>query len=567
VSPEFEASYKSKIGNLDYTFAIESERKNGYFGRNDQYYDADDFLTGKKDLDGSFVFKEINPTANLTYTTENDTIINLNGDYKSAQFEIDQYHVETGEDASNLFWDGEEAFFEWEIGGDLETDLGALGKLKLLFLKNRNKNKYFSTQRYDGVGDERYLYNDEDIDFERTEEILRGSLTKNLTEKQSLEIGAEGAYNGFYQQFDNYEREEFGDPLELTTTNNIRIKEKRYEIFAHHNYTIASNLVLQSSLTTEFSQITANSFLEDGSVSVDDDKFTFFKPRVNFRYDINDRNQVRLVAEKKVSQLEFFHYITFFDQQTEEFKSGNTSIKPQQNWDFSATYEYRLPKDGGTIEAKVFYKQYKDYITRIDFTEYEDFGGNSISEDTFFALLPTTDLRDDIDFTSKSGNIDKATSYGFEIKSNTRLGFIGLPEAQLGLSYEYERRRYSSPFTGASLPFNWNPDQNISVNFRHDLTKYNISYGGEATFRSSFQNNDIDYNWLFQPDDEYEVFAEYKLFKSMKLRVEASQSRNTHSRGTFNRYSDHLKLGEFEGRDEQFHTRPYEVQFSLEGTF
>ncbi|MDG1996778.1 MAG: hypothetical protein P8J14_09805, partial [Emcibacteraceae bacterium] len=430
-----------------------------------------------------------------------------------------------------------------------------------------NKNKYFKTQRYDGVGSERYLYNDEDIDFERTEEIFRGSLTKSLTEKQSLEIGVEGAFNGFFQQFANYEREEFGSPLELTTTNNIRIKEERYEVFAHHNYTLKSNLVLQSSLTTEFSQITASSFFDDGTVNVDDDNFTFFKPRVNLRYDINDRNQIRLLAEKEVSQLEFFNYITFFDQQTEEFKTGNTSIKPQQTWEFSATYEYRLPKDGGTIEAKVFYKHFKDYITRVDFTEYEGFGGNSISEQSFFALPPTLDLRDDINFTSKSGNIDKASSYGFEIKSNTRLGFIGLPEAQFGVTYEYERRRYDSQFTDASLPFNWQPDQEISVNFRHDLTDYNVSYGGEAKFRSSYQNNDINYNWTFQPDEEYELFVEYKLFKNIKLRIEAKQQRSTSQNATFYRYNDHLRFNELKGRDEQYHHRPYEVQFLLEGTF
>jgi outer membrane receptor for ferrienterochelin and colicins len=567
ISPEIEASYKSKIGNLDYTFAIEGENKHGYFRRDEVFFDGKGIETGQENLDGDYQFRGINPTANLTYNTEGGTVINLNGDYNNVKFQNDQYRVETGEDASNTYWDAEEAFFEWEIGGDIEMDLGGLGKLKSLFLKNRNKNKFFTTQRYDGLGDAQYLYNDEDIDFERTEEIYRASLTKSLTEKQSLEIGAESALNGFYQKFENYERDEQGDPLELTESNNIRIKEKRYEVFVHHSYTLSSNLVLQSSLTTEFSQITATSFLEDGGVNVDDDKFTFFKPRVNFRYDVNDRNQIRLLAEKQVSQLEFFNYITFFDQQTKEFKSANTSIKPQQTWDFSATYEYRLPNDGGTIEAKAFYKHYKDYITRIDFTEYEDFGGNSISEEAFFALSPDTLLRENIDFTTKSGNIDKASSAGFEIKSNLRLGFVGLAEAQLGLSYTYERRRYESPFTGETYPFNWNSDHEITMNFRHDLTDYNFSYGGEAKFVSSYQNNDIDYNWIWQPDDSFEIFAEYKLFGDMKLRVEGSQGRRTHTNATFYRYQDHKKFGETKGRDEQYHHRPYEIEFSIEGTF
>lgn len=566
-SPEMELSYKNKWRNLDYTVSAKLERRHGYFFRDEIFLDAMNSRTGEKDVDGEFRFRRIELNSNLTYNFNNGDVINLNGSYTPTKIENDQHHIETGDDAETLYWDTGEGFREWEIGGDYTTTLEKFGKLKLLFLKNGERNIDFLTNRFDGVGENRFLYSSETIDFATSEDIFRGSLTRNITKNQSIEFGSELAFNNFRQVFDSFERDKIGDPLILDTSNNIKIKENRYEIFVHHNFTISENLVLQSSLTTEFSQIIADTILENGDVSRENDRFTFFKPRFNLRYDLNGRNQVRILAEKKINQLEFFHYMTFFDQQTKELKFGNTNIRPEQTWDFSATYEHRLARDGGTLEAEVFYRRYKDYISRIDFTEYEDFAGAPISADAFFALPPTTALREDIDFTSKSGNIDKATAIGVTLKSNTRLGLIGLPEAQLGLTYEFEKRRFIDPFTLVSRNFNWESDHKFTVNFRHDITKWNLSYGFETEFKSDFQNADIGYDWQWQPGSQIELFVEYKIFQDIKLRLEAEQQRGTNDHATFIDYEDHIRLSEVDSRAIQFHDRPHEISVSVEGTF
>lgn len=566
-SPEFEVSYKGKTGKLDYTFALKGRKRHGYFFRDEELFDALGAKTGEKDLDGDYEFDRFDASSNLTYSFENGDVINLNGNYIPTKIRNDQHHIETGDDAEELFWDNSEKFREWEVGGDYTTNLNYLGKLKVLFVKGGQKNIDYITDRYDGTGNEQYLYGRELVDFSTSEDIYRASLTKSLSERQSLEFGGEAALNRFRQNFDDFERDTLGDPLDLTTSNNIKIKENRYEVFAHHNFTISPKMVLQSSLTTEFSRIVADTILEDDSISREDDKFTFLKPRLNFRYDVTDRNQLRLLVEKKVSQLEFFHYMTFFDQQTKELKFGNTSIRPSQTWDFSATFEHRLAKDAGTLEAKVFYRHYKDYISRVDFTEYEDFSGNSIGSEAFFALPPSEALRDDIDFTSKSGNIDKASAIGLSLKSNTRLGFVGLPEAQLGLTYEFEKRRFIDPFTLVSRNFNFQSDHIFKINFRHDVTKWNLSYGFEANLSSRSQLADINYDWQWKPGREYELFVEYKILKDIKLRLEAEQQPGTNQSATFNRFQDHVRFAELKSRAEQFHDRPHEISVSLEGTF
>tara|TARA_R110002096_G_scaffold416576_2_gene619387 strand:+ start:222500 stop:224506 length:2007 start_codon:yes stop_codon:yes gene_type:complete len=566
-SPEFEVSYKGKTGKLDYTFALKGRKRHGYFFRDEELFDISGAKTGEKDLDGDYNFDRFDVSSNLTYSFENGDAINLNGNFIPTKIRNEQHHMETGDDVEILFWDTGEKFREWEVGGDYTTNLNYLGKLKVLFVKGGEKNIDYITNRYDGTGNEQYLYGRELVDFSSSEDVYRASLTRNLSERQSFEFGAETAFNRFHQKFDDFERDALGDPLVLSTSNNISIKENRYEIFAHHNFTISPKVVLQSSLTTEFSRIVADSILEDGSISREDDKFTFLKPRLNFRYDVTNRNQLRLLAEKKVSQLEFFHYMTFFDQDTKELKFGNTSIRPSQTWDFSATYEHRLAKDAGTLEMELFYRHFKDYIARVDFTEYEDLAGNSISSDAFFALPPSKALRDDIDFTSKSGNIDKASAIGLTLKSNTRLGFVGLPEAQLGLAYEFEKRRFIDPFTLTSRNFRFQSDHTFKINFRHDVTKWNLSYGFEANLTSGSEQTDIAYDWQWKPGREYELFVEYKILKDIKLRLEAEQQPGTNQRATFNRFQDHIRFAELKSRSEQLHDRPHEVSISLEGTF
>ncbi|MBT6033726.1 MAG: TonB-dependent receptor, partial [Kordiimonadaceae bacterium] len=397
--------------------------------------------------------------------------------------------------------------------------------------------------------------------------IFRASLTKNITEKQIIEFGGEAAINTFDKTFSKLERDFMIDPFVLDSSDNVEIKENRYEIFANHSYNISNNMVLQSSLTTEFSKIVADNIFDDGSISRRDTNFTYLKPRMNLRYDFTDKDQLRLTAEKKVSQLNFNNFVTRFDSQTEEIRLGNTNIRPEQVWEFSAAFEHRLPNDTGSIEAEVFYRSYKDHISRVDFTEYEDFGGNPIGVDDFFALSPNLALRDMIDFTSKSGNIDDANAYGLKLISNIRLGFVGLPQATFSTSYTYERRRTTDQFTGLERNFERMIDHQLDVNFRHDITEWDFSYGFRGTFRSDAATNDINYHWPYSRNAYLSMFAEYNIFKGVKMRVEAKQLSGKRATSNIFWYNDHIRFNDFNQRVNRIETTPREIEVTLQGTF
>tara|TARA_R110002096_G_scaffold416576_2_gene619386 strand:+ start:219956 stop:222157 length:2202 start_codon:yes stop_codon:yes gene_type:complete len=567
VPPELLVSHSGSAGNLQYMLSGELKSTRGFMDRDELHYDAADVNTGEKAIENKIKDKATSLNANLSYGFEGGSELRLNGLFEPSTRTRNEIQIETGSEPLHTVWDTLQEYDKWEVGGDYGTSLGALGQFKALFVINRNKEVKTVDRQRDLDTDNEFQYASEITDLNKSEKILRASTTKSIFRNQSLEVGAEVAINTFDKIFSDNRRSVAADPLLLTTSDEVEITENRYEVFANHTYNIASNIVLQSSLITEFSKIVADNISSGVPQPQRNTSFTYLKPRLNLRYDASATDQVRMTAEKKVSQLDFNNFVTSFDQRTDQFVFGNTNIRPEQVWEFSAAYEHRFANDGGSVEAEIFYRRYKDHITKVDFTEYQDAFGNPIGVEEFFALDPDMALRDMINFTSKSGNIDKATAKGVKLKSNLRLGFLGLSEAVIGLSYVYEKRRAIDQFTFERANFNRVSDHTFNFNFRHDVTDYEFSYGLEGRVKNSFDNRDKNYTWPWNQGMYLKVFAEKFIFNGIKLRLEAQQYEMGTGDSTLTFYYDQRRFNEVRERSEKHHTRAQEIMISLQGTF
>lgn len=572
-SPGLEAlvSHSGSKNNLDYVFSAQRTQNKGYSTRNEQHYTSLDLQTGDKLVDTEYRNIGYKFNSNLTYNFEDGAVLRLNGLFETEDQGYNEDRIETGDDPSNILWSKEEDKQNWEFGGDYTRTLGNLGRFKALFVINRHKQDEFVDRTQD-IDTSPFIYTTEEEHQIKKEKILRASVTNTSLKNQTIEIGGEVAINTFDKKFDSLDRDLATDPFVTQAEDNVEIKENRYEVFVNHSYNFSSTLVLQSSITTEFSNIIADNIFANGDIDTRDTKFTYFKPRVNLRYDMTDVDQLRLTAEKKVSQLNFNNFVTRYDQRTEEFKFGNTNIRPEQIWEFLAAYEHRFPNDGGSIEFEGFYRNYTDKITRVDFTDYVDFGFNPIDVDAFFALPPDQALRDYVDdtgdsYTSKSGNIDSATTYGVKIKGNVRLGFIGLPQAVFSANYTYEKSAEEDDFTKLVRQFQGQSRHMWNINYRHDMTDIGLSYGGRLSFRSDGAAHDIGYYWPYSPQANLMFFAEYNIMAGIKLRVEAKQLTGRRSVSTQHYYSDHILFGDLTERVAKQTTVPREVEISLSGTF
>lgn len=574
--PGFEAlvSHSGSMGKLDYTFTGERTNDRAYYNRDEVFFDALSVRTDERDSDGEYISRGFRLSTNLTYNFEDNAVLRLNGLFEPKKLTGTESRIQTGNSPRYLLWLNERNYDKWEVGGDYSRSLGALGQLKSLFVINRDADVE-DIDRFTGTNVPNFQNTRERKSQDRRERIFRASITNGITSSQSLELGGEAAITTFDKSFDLFSRLTPADEFvfQESRSDNVEIQENRYELFANHTYNFSSSFVLQSSLTTEFSKIIADNIFTDGTISRRDTSFTYYKPRVNLRYDIGTQDQIRATAEKKVSQLDFSNFVAQFDQKVEVFRIGNTNIRPEQVWDFSVAYEHRLDNDAGSLEGELFYKRYKDYIAMVDFTDYQNFSGGIISAGDFFALPPTQTLRDAINsstgsgFISATGNVDKATSYGFKIKSSLRLGFIGLPQATLTTNYTFEKAKVRDQFTFMNRGFDNIPLHSIDTDYRHDITDWGFSYGFRAIFKSDSETTDINYIFPLNPNLNLSVFAEYQIWGGIKMRLDARQLTGKRSDAMRYNYIDHVQFNELRTIEEIHSTILQEFELSFQGTF
>jgi outer membrane receptor for ferrienterochelin and colicins len=564
-SPTFTLSHSGSTGKVEYMFGAERKHWEFNFDRDEEYQDGNGDRTGELFVIGKYTRPSTAFTTNLTYNSDENGTLRINGLYEPRKNDGDEIRIETGDSPFYRFSPRKTTGSKWEIGGDYTRNIEWLGQLKTLFVVNRDVQDE-AEDRFDSP-DADFNYQSLNKIINRSEKIIRASLTRPFIFNQTVEVGAEAAFNTYDQKFDQLSFSDENTVSEINAADEVEISEKRYEVFAIHNYSFNSKLTLQSSLTTEFSTITADTVLPNGDVSRRQTSFTFPKPRLNLRYDVTDSDLIRLLVEKKVSQLDFQNFVTRWDNGSQQLILGNTAIKPQEEWEFSLAYEHRFAKNLGTIEVQVFHTKFKDYISNIDFSEYADGLGNQITADQYFALRPSDALRDTTDFTAKSGNIDKATGYGVKIKSNIRLGFLGLEGAVINIDYEYSTKKTRDQFTGVWRRFERGADHDLKLGYRHDITEWSFSYGVNSRIRTDTERFYINYYWPTSPYPEVSAFAELTVIGGIKARVEAAQIMGKRQRSTKINYSDHIRFDDISRVDIRETRTAQEFKFSLQGTF
>jgi len=199
------------------------------------------------------------------------------------------------------------------------------------------------------------------IDPIKEERILRSSIVKRFATKHSIEYGIEAAFNKLNKT----------TTIDTEPTQNTIVKEDRYEIFLTHSWTILPTLSSQFSLIEEFSKIRQLSSEIDNSRS-----FKYLKPWFELRYDITDKDQIRLVANRSVSQLNLGNFIVSRNEEDETIDFGNPNLVPYKKWHYLLGYEQQLDDSVGSVEAKLYYEDFSDYIDKIQIGELSSGVGN-----------------------------------------------------------------------------------------------------------------------------------------------------------------------------------------------
>ena len=411
----------------------------------------------------------------------------------------------------------------WEIGGDYEHKYNNGSKYNFLFIVNeRDSDTTRERFTFENMGDveNKNLFLNNSSRYQ--EKIIRTSYAWNLAQEQGIEVGIEAAQTTqdsalkLGLPLPGATSLDFGGLRAMPVANAVStVEELRYEGFVVHNWRLNPRMSLESSLVAEFSEIE-----QTGDIDNKRD-FDFIKPKFDFRFDINSAFQMRLSAEKTVSQLSFADFSAATNNQDEDQDTiaGNPEIEQEQWWRYTFNLDYRLPNDGGVLTSRVFYWDVEGPIGRID-------------------ISPSA-----TELASTNGNVGNGFVLGLNLDASIRLGFIGLPQALLTAGLLVRDTGVDDPLIAMERKVVPNDRGSFRIGFRHDVPSLRLNYG--FSYNDRIDGNrplyDIDNVLFVGSRSDLTAFVEKTGFAGLTYRLEVINILDHDNKRERRRYDGYLR--------------------------
>ena len=446
----------------------------------------------------------------------------------------------------------------WELGGDYEHSFDGGAKYKVLFIVNE-KNNDSVRERYvsSGLGqpETKNLFLASDSRYR--ERIVRTSYAWNLYGNQALELGLEGSQTIQNSALKLGARTgapaspEYGGLSPVFVPNAVsQVEEIRYEGFAVHNWQINPRMSLESSLLYEVSEIA-----QSGDVNKKRD-FDFVKPKLDFRFDISRSFQLRMSAEKDVSQLSFADFSASVNAQDEDQDTqvGNPGLEQEQTWRYNLNLDYRLPNDSGVLNSRLFYYDVRNSIGRIDISPN-----------------PQTLL-------STNGNVGDGKIFGLYLNASIRLGFLNLPNAVVTAGLNLEDAYIYDPLIAKKRTIIPIDRGSFRIGFRHDISAYNLSYGmsyqdgiggvgGTGGNRVRYDIDNVLFYGVGKVRTDLTAFVEKVGYRNFTYRLEVNNAIDSERCFERKRYNGHIRNRDLREIEYSCTNTGAQLLFKIKSTF
>ena len=394
----------------------------------------------------------------------------------------------------------------WEVGGDYEFSFDSGSRLSLLLLAN-NKIRDSVRERFEADPAAEPLSKELYIDsmLERGEFIVQGNYNFRLTSNQSMRVGLEradtqvdsslllGSASGTEPPSENYG----GLPPVPSSSNlGMRVQEIRYEGFLFHNWALSEHSSLESSVVYEISEIS-----QSGTVNKVRD-FQYWRPSMDYRYNITEAFQIRATVQRYVEQLPFSLFATTTNEEDRDrdVLAGNPEIEPETSWYYDVEVEYRLPDDGGVLSSKFTYAEIDNHIGRIN---------------------ATTDPSEPL---SAMGNVGPARTWAWSNQASLRLTPLNLPSAVVTATLDLYDSEITDPFLGTKQRID--ERGRAKLEFRHDMAEHGFSYGFDYNYPFLGGYYDIDIVTITRndPPNRLNAFVQKVWFDDWTFRLESDNT-------------------------------------------
>lgn len=447
-----------------------------------------------------------------------------------------EYLITNSQENKALLYDW--ARNKWEISGDITYAVNDDNQLKLLFISNKldSDDKIWHSASLNGD----VLQPDYQLPRKYTskENVLRTNWRYKLTPQHTFDSGIEGAINQLDEKLQFISQS--NSPYHSTELNDI--KETRYEAFSNYNFAISSTLNLQSSLIYERSTIdvkTDLSLITDTLQNAQNDvsrTFSYLKPRLNIRYDLNDIYQMRFNYQRTVSQLDLKSFVPWFDSYENRLEETNPDLKPEVRDKYSVGLEKQWQQTNGSLTLTPYYHKISDLINEVLLTKR-----------------------------SGNGNIDSAKEYGVKLDTHFGLEAIGLNNTLISANYTWRDSEVIHPFTGEKSPIERvsQNEWNIKINQNEILPGLSLSLTLED--KSHYEFYYYDYQGNVDTKMSANAFIDYQVTKNLKVRLKGDNL--LHDKYTVNktRHTELFTQSDFLRQEQRKNERAPRFSITLTG--
>ncbi len=373
-----------------------------------------------------------------------------------------------------------EKYREVEAGARLHRPLAAHTALELLASQ---QNAWRIAAETVEEGEDRAAFTE---DTETGETILRGELTHDTQRHIVLTSSLEAAFN-FLESAAALTENGAGVPL---PGSDVRIEETRAEAAFGARWRVRQGLALQAGLRVETSSIS-----QTGDTPLERD-FTFIKPRASAAWDVNPRNQLRLIVSREADQLDFSDFVAAASFATGTVSAGNAELAPAQTWRTSLAWERQFWADGA-LTLTLIHEAIDDVSDRVP-------------------------IQSGAEAFDAPGNIGDGRRDTLQVEFATSLSVLGLPNVRVSAEGLWRRSAVTDPTTGERRPISDEPVREGEIEFAHVLAGRGLQWG------VSYELAQKETRWRF--DDvaqEHEaaswtIFAEQRFADHWRVRLEAS---------------------------------------------
>jgi outer membrane receptor protein involved in Fe transport len=373
---------------------------------------------------------------------------------------------------------------EFEVGGDYERNIAANMAVKLIALLSR--------EHQDGGSG---------LDIARGDDSSEISLSTTLSDegetigrlefdwskwsRHAIKFGGEVAHNFVESRFDLTVDDGTG-PVSIDVPGaNTRVTERRGETFVSDTWPVSETITVNLGFALEVSKIE-----QSGDVGKSR-SFTYPKPSFSITSSPSSVSQWRLRAERQVSQLNFFDFVSSSNFEDLDTDFGNPDLQPERTWHLTSTHERRFG-DISVLEVGAFYDKIDDV---------ED-------------LLPVGEDAEIV------GNIGDGKRWGATVNLTVPLTFLGLKDSRFDLEYEAQDSSVTDPVTGEKRKLSGESDHKVEASFRKELPSLNAAIGGNFNWGSTPTVFGFDELVSERPRSHMNFHLEARVWKGFKARFE-----------------------------------------------